>query len=95
MNTYTKLKDESWGIRCTSKVSPGEVVTVTKKSGETKQETIKDIIWNKDNVWVCSIVQTQRKSSSPTKTCWECGQEFTYAECRANDGDWSDSYCGC
>jgi hypothetical protein len=35
------------------------------------------------------------RERAPKKTCWECGQEFTYAECKANDGDWSDSYCGC
>lgn len=29
------------------------------------------------------------------KQCWECGREFTYAECKTQDGDWSDSYCGC
>lgn len=35
------------------------------------------------------------RAKAEKKRCWECGCEFTYAECRANDGDWSDSYCGC
>lgn len=29
------------------------------------------------------------------RTCWECGCEFTYADCKRNDGDWGDNYCGC
>lgn len=29
------------------------------------------------------------------RLCWECGREFTYVECKAQDGEWSDSYCGC
>jgi len=33
--------------------------------------------------------------SAQTKSCWECGCPFTYAQCKANDGDWSESYCGC
>ena len=31
----------------------------------------------------------------PTKTCWECGRRFTYFDCKRNDGDWNESYCGC
>ena len=34
-------------------------------------------------------------ASYQTKRCWECGCNFTYADCKANDGDWSESYCGC
>lgn len=32
-----------------------------------------------------------------TRTCWECGCTFTYAECRRNGGDWNENggYCGC
>ena len=35
------------------------------------------------------------KRPAPTKHCWECGCTFTYADCKKNGGDWSDSYCGC
>jgi hypothetical protein len=34
-------------------------------------------------------------AKGPTKVCWECGRVFTYAECKRNDGDWNESYCGC
>lgn len=38
---------------------------------------------------------TGERPSDETKRCWECGCSFTYADARANDGDWSSSYCGC
>ncbi len=30
-----------------------------------------------------------------TKNCWECGCRFSYAQARANGGDWGEGYCGC
>lgn len=38
--TYTKLRDGSWGIRVAGTATPGQSVTVTKKSGETKTEVV-------------------------------------------------------
>lgn len=42
------------------------------------------------------------RERAPKKRCWECGCEVTYAEVKANDGDWNESvggagecYCGC
>ncbi len=32
---------------------------------------------------------------APKETCWECGRQFTYRQCKENDGDWSEAYCGC
>lgn len=51
--TYTKLKNsDEWGIRIQqmtvtefSEIKIGSVVTVTKRSGEKKSETIKKMIW--------------------------------------------------
>jgi Txe/YoeB family toxin of Txe-Axe toxin-antitoxin module len=34
------------------------------------------------------------KAKGPTKTCWECGCKFTFADAKRN-GDWGSSYCGC
>ncbi len=36
-----------------------------------------------------------KKMPAEKRVCWECGGTFTYAQCKANDGDWSDNYCGC
>lgn len=42
-----------------------------------------------------AIVEALKGTSAPTKRCWECGCEFTFAQAKRNDGDWRDSYCGC
>ena len=53
--TYTNLKSGDWGIRSTEKVKPGQPVSVTKKDGETKSETIKAVLWSKDGIWLASV----------------------------------------
>ncbi len=40
-------------------------------------------------------VSKPQRGNAQTKQCWECGRRFTYADAKANDGDWNDSYCGC
>jgi hypothetical protein len=37
----------------------------------------------------------KQNGTAETKRCWECGRQFTQHDARTNDGDWSDSYCGC
>ena len=45
---------------------------------------------------VCSEgVGGVRTVAPETRTCWECGRVFTYAECRRWGGVWRESYCGC
>lgn len=34
-------------------------------------------------------------NSQATQTCWECGCQFTYAQCKRDGGNWQESYCGC
>lgn len=47
-----------------------------------------------DNVEkIVKSAQTTNQQSV-TKTCWECGMEFTKGTMRRN-GDWEESYCGC
>ena len=43
------------------------------------------------------VIQPKPVYKPETKRCWECGCEFTYAECRRNGGDWNENggYCGC
>jgi|GEM_PF-2243361 len=43
--SYAKLQDGSWGIRASGKLVAGQTVTVTKKSGESKPETVAAIVW--------------------------------------------------
>lgn len=53
--TYTKLRDGSWGVRIDGPAVAGQTVTVTKKSGESKAETVAAVVWSGNGVSVCSI----------------------------------------
>lgn len=54
--TYTKLKDGSWGIRgTTSEIRAGSTVTVVKKSGERKTETVGKVLWTGDGIALATV----------------------------------------
>lgn len=64
--SYKKLRDDSWGISGRN-LTVGQTVTVTKRSGETKEETVNTIVWRGSNgLCYASIVTTGAapKSSS-------------------------------
>jgi len=63
MTTYTKLKSGNWGIRSTSPLRDGQTVTVRKKSGETKSETIERVVWSGNGVWLAAIAQRGGRDS--------------------------------
>lgn len=48
-----------------------------------------------DESKLCDPPSPTRRPDEPTQVCWECGCSFTYRECRHNDGDWKEGYCGC
>lgn len=87
MTSYTKLRDGSWGLRINSgqTVTPGQTITVTKKSGDTKQETVGKVLWSGNGVTLATIAQSSGQSSSPrgnqrgTWTGCSCGsvEEFS------------------
>ena len=56
MTTYTKLQNGDWGLRGAGIVS-GQIVTVTKKSGESKSETVGRILWQGDDVVLATIAR--------------------------------------
>lgn len=64
--TYRQLKDSTWGIAVEGgTVGVGATVTVTKKSGETKQETVAKVLWQGTTQsgqpgCLCAIVPTPR-----------------------------------
>lgn len=43
------------------------------------------------------ILPPTPKPEPEKRRCWECGREFTYAECKRDGGDWNENggYCGC
>ena len=79
MNTYTKLQTGAWGVRASGKVENGSAVTVTKKDGTTKVETVEKVIWTgKDSktgqaISPCAISQTGNGYSHRPGTCVNCG----------------------
>lgn len=63
--SYTKLKDDTWGIRCVGFVpDAGVSVTVTKRDGSTKREFVARVVWSgKDkgqDVALCSLQTAER-----------------------------------
>lgn len=85
--TYTKLRDGSWGIRVDSPVAPGTTITVTKKSGETKTETVSHVLWSGQGVTLCSIAQSRHghshRHNSNGCTC-DCDQCSHGCKCDRN-----------
>lgn len=62
--TYTKLRDESWGVRVVGPAQPGPI-EVTKKSGETKTETIVAVVWSGNGVSLCQIAGRDGNPAQP------------------------------
>lgn len=59
MASYSKLRDGSWGLRGKDLVA-GATITVTKKSGGTKVETVGRILWRgEDGTCLASIEASQ------------------------------------
>lgn len=82
-NCYTKLKDGSWGLQVAGPAKAGEIVIVSKKSGESKCETIAQVLWTGNNISLCSIAPGANGSSSSSRTgsgtarrgvCVSCGE---------------------
>ncbi len=85
--TYAQLRDKTWGVRSTEVLEPGQRVTVTKKSGERKTETINRIVWTGNGIWLASVVAQRSESSRPRRRNWQpCG----YPGCNPNYCDECD-----
>jgi hypothetical protein len=59
--TYTKLRDGSWGIRVTGTAKAGDVVTVTKRSGETVNATVGRVVWSGNGVSLCEVAAAPKR----------------------------------
>lgn len=87
-NSYTKLKDGTWGLRIFGPVSPGCTVEVATKAGAHKVETVGRVIWTGSGVALCTIVQgsnrtasTGRKTGGSRRTGCACGsREDSYGD---------------
>jgi hypothetical protein len=88
MNTYSKLRDGSWGVRVAGPAKAGAAVTVTKKSGETKTETIGRVLWTDGKVSLCTIV-----SSTASRRSDRSAHPWTGCACGSREGYPQDSDC--
>ena len=54
--TYAKLQSGEWGVRTSGlKVSKGVSVTVEKRDGSKKVETIARVLWSDGDATICAI----------------------------------------
>lgn len=90
--SYTKLKSGEWGIRITeSSVKAGDAVTVRKKDGTTKQETVQKVIWTGNGVTLCAIAQREYAGSS--RNSGRSRKGWTGCSCGSIDGEPRASDC--
>jgi hypothetical protein len=96
--TYTKLKNGNWGVRSTEAIKSGQTITVRKKSGDTKIETIDKIVWSGDGVWLAAVTMAKaangaRRTSRGQRTGCSCGsiedtpRKSDCASCRFENED--------
>lgn len=58
MNTYSRLRDGTWGISVDRpNVRPGERVQVTRKNGQVRRETVDRVLWTDGRRALCSVVR--------------------------------------
>lgn len=63
--TYTKLNSGDWGVKIVGeKPAEGSAITVKKKSGESKIETIGKVIWSGSGAHLCTITKAGAASTS-------------------------------
>ena len=89
-NTYTKLRSGAWGVRCTDRVGVGDTVTVTKRDGSVKTETIHTIVWKGDGVTLAALAPKGAAAAAPAR-----GRR-TGCSCGSREDEPRDSDCaGC
>lgn len=76
--TYAKLKNGNWGVRSTEAIREGQTITVRKKSGDTKSETVDRIVWSGDGVWLAAVRASKvaddaRRAPRGQRTGCSCG----------------------
>lgn len=86
MTTYTKLRDGNWGLRGKN-LSAGQTVSVTKRDGARKTETVGKVLWRgNDGTCLATIASTSHAHSGHSHgssrrggryECGECGEFVT------------------
>ena len=74
--TYTKLRTGAWGVRSTDRLTVGQTVTVEKRDGSRKQETIHTIVWTGQGVTLAALAPKGAATAAPARgrrTGCSCG----------------------
>jgi hypothetical protein len=93
--TYTKLRNGTWGAKVMSAaVNPGDAITVTKKSGETKSEIVSKVFYRGEDIAIVSLRKgaSEKKEPSTGRSRSHYGRSYF----RAARGRCEDApCCGC
>ena len=92
--SYAKLKSGDWGIRVQGNVKAGQTITVRKKDGTTKQETVVKVVWSGNGISLCAIEQRQTaKASSSRGGSYRSSHPRTGCSCGSREGLSQDNDC--
>jgi len=89
--TYTKLRSGDWGVRVEGTAAKGDTITVTKKSGETKQETVRAVVWTGNGVTLCAIAQREAAQGARHGSYRTIGERQAF---RQRATGWTGCRCG-
>lgn len=85
------MRDGSWGIRSTAALAAGQTVTVTKRDGGTKLETVAHVVWSGNGVWLASLVASRTPARSSQSSAGR--HPRTGCSCGSREGITRDSDC--
>lgn len=74
--TYTKLKNGDWGVRFVGpKPKEGSQITVKKKDGSEKRETVEKVLWSDDSGQTHLLsVHAKGYKERGSYVCADCGK---------------------
>ena len=80
--TYARLASGDWGIRMQGRAQAGQLVMVTKRSGDSHLETISQVLWKRHGFSLCAIQQHTR-AHNPVQSAVEAppGQQSLDLPC--------------
>jgi hypothetical protein len=91
--TYVKLKSGDWGVRATAPLTEGSRVTVTKRSGETKDEVVTRRVWDNGAVYLYAVAPRRAAPRATPRGGWDyC--DYCGAARPASLGDAVCARCG-
>lgn len=81
MTTYTKLRDGSWGLRISGSAQAGQTISVTKKSGDSKTETVGRILWTGNGITLATVANGHSHRSSSSRSGCGCNSSCCRGRC--------------